>query len=303
VVGDTHSQAPEQGALRRVLYLATACVAVGASDLSLNYTQIQLAEFWNGTTWSVMPDLAIIGSDLLGVSCISSTDCTAVGDKSNFTSGRSLTLIESWNGTTWSTVPSPNAGSGDNFLSSVSCTSAASCVAAGVHYAAKLAGSAPLFESWNGTRWSIEPAPNKADNGEMDGVSCVSAHDCVAVGTYLTSTTVVNKTLIESWNGTRWSIEPVKGPQSELSGVSCVSATMCKAAGNDWNKAFNAQTYLESWNGRSWSTEPTPNKGSPLGSANILRGVSCASAGFCATVGNYGPVASYTLAEIGTHKG
>src|SRR5262249_19039065 len=112
-----------------------------------------------------------------------------------------------------------------------------------------------------------------------------------------------NKTLIESWNGSRWSIEPVNGPQSELFSVSCVSATRCKASGNDWNKVFNAQTFVESWNGSAWSTEPTPNAGSPARSANILRAVSCASASFCATVGNYGPVASYTLAETGIKGG
>src|SRR5215469_11862167 len=270
---------------------ARACVAVGSSELSPNYTQIQLVEIWNGTRWSIMPVLAHIASDFYAVSCVSATDCTAVGDQGNFASGRYLTFIESWNGHEWSTVPSPNAGAGDNFLTGVSCLSASACTAVGVQYRKSLA-SGPLIESWNGKRWSIVPAPNKAGSGELDAVSCVSADACVAVGTYLSKASAANMPLIESWSGSRWSIEPVNGPQSELFGVSCVSASTCKAAGNDWNKSFNAQTFVESWNGTRWSTEPTPNAGSPARSANILRAVSCASASFCATVGNYGPVAS-----------
>jgi len=46
-------------------------------------------------------------------------------------------------------------------------------------------------------------------------------------------------------------------------------------------------------------TVPSPNANGD----NFLSGVSCTSAGFCAAVGNYGPVASYTPAEIGTSGG
>jgi hypothetical protein len=300
--GTTWSVVPTPKPTLRALYgvscpSATACIAVGASELSLNFTQIQLAEFWNGTTWSVMPNLANIGSELLGVSCVSPTDCTAVGDQSDFSNGRSLTFIESWNGTTWSTVPSPNTKSGDDFLSSVSCISATNCTAAGVRYPAKLSGSSPLIESWNGKSWSIEPAPNEAGNGDLNGVSCVSARSCVAVGTYLAKTPVVNKALIEKWNGTRWSIAALPQQQSELNGVSCVSAADCWAAGLQWKSVTaNASTFMERWNGTSWSVEPTPNVRTAA-TYNIFGGVSCASAGFCEAVGWHGP---RTLVEAGT---
>ena len=46
-------------------------------------------------------------------------------------------------------------------------------------------------------------------------------------------------------------------------------------------------------------TVPSPNANGD----NFLSGVSCTSAGFCAAVGKYGPVASHTLAEIGTSGG
>jgi hypothetical protein len=304
--GTTWSAVPSPSPVGSALYgvscvSARACVAVGASFVG----QVQLAEFWNGTRWSVMPNNGnVLGSELLGVSCVSATDCIAVGDRAAL--GRYQTFIQSWNGTRWSTVPSPNPGSADNFLSGVSCISATACTAAG-QFTFGSFHAAPLIESWNGTRWSAVPAPNKTESGYLNGISCASADACVAVGTYLGHVSAENKTLIESWNGSHWSIEPVTGRQSRLSGVSCVSASICKAAGNDWNKSFNAQTFVESWNGTAWSIEPTPNNGSAAASINSLNAVSCASASFCAAVGNHGPanghLASYTLAEIGTTAG
>jgi hypothetical protein len=305
--GTKWSAVPTPRQLRKALYgvsctSARACVAVGASDLNPGYTQTQLEEFWNGTKWSIMPRIRDIASELLAVSCVSPAECTAVGDRTNLASGRSMTFIQSWNGRTWSTVPSPNAGSGDNFLSGVSCLSAAACTAVGVHYFGAT-GLGPLVESWNGRSWSIEPAPNKLGAGELNGVSCVSARDCVAAGDYLVAATGGYKSLIESWNGTRWSIDPVmeprERPQSELYGVSCASATACRAAGTYWDKAFNAESFVESWNGSHWSIERTPNV-SPGSTVNIMAGVSCASAAFCAAVGWHN---NRTLAETGTRGG
>jgi len=87
---------------------------------------------------------------------------------------------------------------------------------------------------------------------------------------------------------------------SELLGVSCVSATDCLAVGDQTNlSSGRSLTLVESWNGSTWSTVPSPTANGD----NFLSGVSCTSAGFCAAVGNYGPVASYTPAEIGTSGG
>jgi len=64
----------------------------------------------------------------------------------------------------------------------------------------------------------------------LDGVSCVSVSSCEAVGNY--SSNSLGQTLIESWNGTVWSVVPGPGPSvAYLYGVSCVSARSCKATG------------------------------------------------------------------------
>ena len=277
---------------------AASCTAVGVNFV--NQPNTTLVESWNGTRWSVTPNPSP-GSELLGVSCVSPTACTAVGDQLN-SQGYYQTLTEFWNGTRWSTVPSPDKGHGtnENFLSGVSCVSATACTAVGQY---GTGSSAPLIESWNGTRWTIVPAPNRNNSGILNGVSCASLTSCVAVGTYFSGPDVVNKTLTESWNGTRWSAEPAPTGQSQLSGASCVSATNCWAAGNSWAPAGNTRTFIDHWNGTSWTAVPTPNAG-PASYFNNPVAVSCASARACAAVGDYGNFGenglSKTLTMIGT---
>jgi hypothetical protein len=66
-------------------------------------------------------------------------------------------------------------------------------------------------------------------------VSCVSATACTAVGEYANRAGSV-RTLVESWNGTAWSVVPspnkgtVNDP-NDLSWVSCVPASGCTAVG------------------------------------------------------------------------
>ena len=51
------------------------------------------------------------------------------------------------------------------------------------------------------TIWSTAPTPNP--NGQLIDISCVSSTSCVAVGWAYS-----DQTLIESWDGTSWSIMP-----------------------------------------------------------------------------------------------
>src|SRR5215469_13576151 len=167
-------------------------------------------------------------------------------------------------GLAWKLVPTPHAGpaGASNELSAVSCVSARSCTAVG-NFQASGAAARTLIESWNGTRWTIVPSPN-APHGSFDslnGVSCVSARSCTAVGSFNPSQNAVS-TLIESWNGTRWAIVPSPNrPHSHmldgLGAVSCVSARSCTAVGS---YGLAGQTLIESWNGTRWAIVPSPNR-------------------------------------------
>jgi hypothetical protein len=238
-------------------------------------------------TWSVVPSPNPgSGYNILNaVSCVSSAACTAVGyDRAG---NPFHNVIESWNGAKWSVVPSPAPPGPPGGLDGVSCVSAAACVAVG-SYGTSTGASKALIESWNGASWSVVPSPHPASSSTiLDGVSCVSAADCTAVGSYYPLNSGQFQTFVESWNGTKWSIVPSPSPASEsnvLSAVSCVSAAACTAVGSDYDTPTEQRTLVESWNGAAWSVVPSPNR--PSG--NALDGVSCVSATACTAVGYHG---------------
>jgi hypothetical protein len=273
---------------------ASFCSAVGRSVSSVggNVVLSTLAESWNGSTWSVVPtpDRKLFADGLAGVSCVSASFCTAVGSHISPSlpgEGISKTLAESWNGSTWSLVPSPDKYSNNNVLDAVSCSSASSCTAVGTWVSDNDAHTQTLIETWNGSTWSVVPSPDNAGTADINalaGVSCVSASFCMAVGSYTDNGT--QHTLIESWNGSTWSIVPNAGEgiDNSLAAVSCVSVSSCTAVGVYSSSSDVAQTLIETWNGSSWSVVSSPNNGT---GSNELAGVSCASTSSCTAVGSY----------------
>jgi hypothetical protein len=153
----------------------TSCMAVGHD----------VAEFWNGSTWTSEPFASPGGGRtpaLAAVSCTAADDCTAVGQAGNHTSTK--TLAEYWNGTTWAIQPTPSpAGQQPPALAGVSCRSAANCTAVG-NSSNATGVLEPLAEHWNGTGWTIQPAPSPSGSTGtvIDGVSCPAAAHCTATG-------------------------------------------------------------------------------------------------------------------------
>ena len=94
--------------------------------------------------------------------------------------------------------------------------------------------SQTLVESWNGSTWSITPSPTPSPTtlAELQAVSCVNSVSCVAVGSNENSAAGTDFSLIETWNGSVWSITP--HPDSSYGyfyGVSCASSSVCLAVG------------------------------------------------------------------------
>jgi hypothetical protein len=261
---------------------------------------VTLAAQWNGTSWSsqVPPDPAgAISGRLNAVSCLSASFCEAVGYTSVTTAA--APLAEAWNGTSWSiqTVPAPSV-SYDDVLYGVSCAAATACEAAGAYSGKKFARAVVLAEGWNGTAWRLQSPvqPIGATTNSLGAVSCVSAADCEAVGSY-TSTPGDTVPLAEAWHGTSWKVQSTPKPKAStdplgtLSGVSCVTASFCEAVGaaNGSSAAF-----AEKWTGTAWQRQSAPGKGP-------LAAVSCVSASFCEAVGTRGTSSGTgPLAEVWT---
>jgi photosystem II stability/assembly factor-like uncharacterized protein len=187
----------------------------------------------------------------------------------------------------WSIMSTPDP-SAINELLAVSCASDTFCVTVGFQEGPTGADFGTLIEQWDGTSWSAVPSPNPADHSGLLDVSCTSPTRCVAVG--VTYTTVIptfkSATLVESWDGTTWTVIPSPNDspaQNRLNSVSCISATACVAVGS--TNAENQTPLGEVWDGTSWKlarhADDVPGS---------LNGVSCTSAPRCIAVGDPGPL-------------
>jgi hypothetical protein len=144
------------------------------------------------------------------------------------------------------------------------------------------------------------------------GVSCATDSSCTAVGAEMSAAAVgppatgacsplgplgtagcVSLTLVERWNGIRWTVERVRVPggavTSSLAAVSCASAAACVAVGSFSDATANHAALVERRIGSSWSIQRAP---SPRFSS--LTSISCTTASTCTAVGTTG---RSTLAE------
>ena len=274
---------------------STSCEAVGSEGTSGD----TLAEYWNGTTWTVQSTPNPAGGSnitLAGVACGSANACVAVGGYYN---GHGDTfLAESWDGSTWSiqTVPLPAGGLGGS-LDSVSCSSPTLCTTVG-DYADSANTNMPFAASWNGSSFSVESVPFPADGslGTFDAVSCSPSPsmDCEAEGWYFISgENEIATTLAEGWNSTAWSIQSTPTPDGAQGGaypmsLSCHKATSCVSVGEGTNSEGGLSVgWAQVWNGTSWSDLATTAPAGATGS--VLSAISCSAAPStkCTAVGYY----------------
>lgn len=206
----------------------TSCTAVGEYTASSGH-QLTLAEHWNGSTWSLTATKNPAGSTtdtLKSVSCASTSSCMAVG------SDQQGMLSERWNGSNWKTesVLTPS-GESDASLQSVSCAAPSACTAVGSIF--NSVHTVPLAERWNGSSWGNQaiPAPGHSQVSGLEGVSCVTATRCSAVG-FARSPSV---SMAEHWISSKWFTQSAPPPfgsqQSDLESVSCPTTANCMASG------------------------------------------------------------------------
>lgn len=246
---------------------ASQCWAVGYGGL---------IEKWDGNSWTIFNSPTTGG--LEGVTCTSASNCWAVGAADN-------AIIIRWDGTSWTLINSPNVGAFYNELHSVTCSSVSECWAVGLA-GEKDEASQTLIERWDGNSWTLINSPNSGTSENLlNGVSCESATQCWAVGTYFDPSSVIYKTLIERWNGISWAI--VSSPNGSthdnyFTGITCRSTSGCVAVG--YFTQPPDQTLVEKWNGTSWTVIDSPNQATATGE---LHGVNCASPSQCWGVGTY----------------
>jgi hypothetical protein len=206
---------------------ATDMWAVGTGQATPSSARRTLVEHWNGHDWLVVrsPNSGSGDNLLQGVSVNSRTDAWAVGDD-RVSYGSTLALH--WNGRTWAIVKTVNPGAGERFLFGVAARFKTQVLAVGSDL---IAGghTRALAERWNGSAWVQTPAPSPdADLDELHAVTATSSTNAWAVGYRRPTPSALFRTLVEHWNGSRWSLAASPNPSSredDLSGVAAIPGT------------------------------------------------------------------------------
>jgi hypothetical protein len=194
---------------------------------------------------------------------------------------------------TWQKAVSANVSGVTNQLSGIAALSANNVWAVG--WAGDPDGplyvKRTLIQHFDGSAWRIVPSPNVPNDthSELYAVSAASADDVWAVGGTHDGT-LPSRTLIQHWNGTRWTIVPSPSPANqlnELRGVAALSANDVWAVG--YTSGIETQepidTLILHWDGVSWTRVESPNI---TGGANELFGIAAISANDIWSVGYAG---------------
>ncbi len=186
------------------------------------YQNQELIEHWNGTKWSVVKGAhpGVASNSLSGITVVTANDIWVVGNYAQ-SNGHDMTLTEHWNGTRWTFVPSPNVGKFPNDFDAVAAVSANDIWAVGSYAASPGNIDFTLTEHWNGSKWSVVPSQNpETESNYLQGVAVVTANNIWAVG-YAYDFNTNPTTLIEHWNGSKWSVVPSpKSPATSRQPVS-----------------------------------------------------------------------------------
>jgi hypothetical protein len=250
------------------------------------------------------------GGVLADVSCSSPGNCAAGGTYYSDASGHSQAFVVSEKNGTWGTaieVPglaALNTG-GDAQLTSLSCGSDGNC-AAGGSYSGNGGQRAFVVSEQNGAWGKAMQVPGAAalsgatGGSYVSSVSCASAGNCTAGGTY--STKGYGQAFVVSEQNGIWgaAIEVPglaamdAGAPVGVGSVSCPSAGNCAVAGS-YGVAPPLAFVVSEKNG-TWGTAIEVPGSVALGGLT-LASVSCASAGNCAAAGYLGD--RYGLGTLG----
>lgn len=268
-----------------VLLLLTAIAPVAGARLAHAHAgAADNSSACAASPWAVIstPNTGTTGDGLYSVSGVSSGDVWAVGAVLDLTHSTGTPIAEHWNGSAWSLVSTPPVGdsSGVNYLDGVAAIAANDVWAVGGYSTSSL-GSVTLIEQWKGSSWSVVNSPNvaSADNA-LDAVTALSAANVWAVGSY-TNSAGASYTLIEHWDGAKWTIIPSPNGSTSstatnvLYDLAGVSANDLWAVGQyETSSAGPYLTLAEHWNGTAWSLVPTANVPSQNSVLSSVAGVS-----------------------------
>jgi hypothetical protein len=247
--------------------------------------------------------------EVTSLSCTSLGTCVGGGFYTDAKGGHQAFLISEAHGD-WSsmreTAGSLNKGE-DARVTQVSCgvspvsVSIITCAAVGFYTTSTDLTQAFTVNQTNGTWGPAVQVPGTAtlDKGgvaQLNSVSCPTAGNCSAGGSYSSSSTGTQPLVVSEKNGTWGKATPVPGSATLNTGkdmfatdVSCVSPGKCSAAGDFVTSNHSQGAWVASQKGGSWGPAGTIPGLSALGTGGQaeVNGLSCATSGSCGLVGDY----------------
>ena len=272
---------------------STDAWAVGTS-LDINYQLQPLALHWDGTAWSSVP---IPGDPQNPSSVRSEAEWSPdnVWGAGYSGGGPSTTaMLWHWDGTAWSIVaPTLPAGTTASAFGSIK-------KIPGLPGQLMVSGTATVngvsqivVERYDGSSWTILPAPSTANNPRAGGMAVKSASNVWLVGS-------VTKTLPNGggtsvpysthWNGKTWTQRAMPWASGTASG-NAVTVSIVPGSSQAWAVGVRSGGPGDiplswQWNGSKWVSATVPNPAN----GNVLSGVAAISGGPVWAVGwNEGP--------------
>lgn len=273
---------------------ATRCFAGGNYQDGTGTQAMLLA--WSGRKWTARraplpaganpnPDAAVSG-----MSCPSETWCTAVGKYGVAENQYGLILRLSRGRWTATSAPVPAGSEAVGALNAVSCPSVTRCFAGGWQYAEYGTSMQPVMLTWFRSKWAVVklPLPSGAATNplaEVNAISCPSAKQCIAVGTYEDSAKTQQGVLL-TWRGTNWTARKAPlpanagaNPWAGLNAVSCPASSRCTVGGQYENAASTPLGLLLTWSRQHWTASEAPT------TTYDVYAMSCPSVSRCYAVG------------------
>jgi len=186
-------------------------------------------------------------------------------------------------------------------ITSVSCGSAGNCAAVGFYSTASLHNQAFVVSEAKGAWGKAEAVPGLAAlsqgrNATLESVSCGSAGNCAASGSYFPNRHSQQAFVVSEVKGTWGKAEAVpglaalnQGRSAAIRSVSCGSAGNCSAGGIYTDGSGHGQAFVVHEVKGTWrKAEEVPGLAVlNQGGAAVVTSVSCASAGNCSAGGIY----------------
>jgi hypothetical protein len=242
-------------------------------------------------------------SKLYSLSCASAGNCSAVGQYLVSSDDYQAFVANERSGK-WGkgeTVPGTaalNAGD-DASATSVSCRSAGNCSAGGAYTNAADQVVAFVVNERAGKWGDAEAVPgiaNAAGESTMYSLSCASAGNCTASGTYEDSSGHDQAFVVSERDWNWGDSKEVPGTATLNAGgfaqtysVSCASVGNCAAGGDYQNAGYNTAVFVASEKNGKWGNAVEVPGTATLDAGNqaSFSSLSCASAGNCAGGGYY----------------